>query len=130
MVDRSVERRRPLVYPENPSTVIDTVEFSESNFPRWIDMEAKKILAGTFLTTALVLTPVSTAAATPATDNDPGVTEVRHDNRDNHRPPWQGDRNHQRPPWQGDRHDDRPWNSPWRADCFWLGPWLVCLPPW
>jgi hypothetical protein len=96
-------------------------------------MEPKKVLASAFLTTALVLTPVGVATAAPVTDSSPGVVEVNHNDRgwDNHGRDrdrggnWNNDRGHNN--WDRGHND---WNrgNYWRPDCFWFGPWLVCMP--
>ncbi|MEE2059885.1 hypothetical protein [Rhodococcus artemisiae] len=96
-------------------------------------MEPKKVLASAFLTTALVLTPVGVATAAPVTDSSPGVVDVRHNDRGwdrdrggHHDNNWNKDRNHR--DWDRGHHND--WNRGnfWRPNCFWFGPWLVCMP--
>jgi Ni/Co efflux regulator RcnB len=96
-------------------------------------MEAKKVLASAFLTTALVLTPVGVATAAPVTDTSPGVVDVNHRDRgwDDHRRDHgndhkRGDRGHN--DWDRGRHNDWDRGNHWRPNCFWFGPWLVCMP--
>ncbi|WP_420751461.1 hypothetical protein [Rhodococcus sp. O3] len=99
-------------------------------------MNLKKMLAGTFLTTTLLVAPASIAAATPAVDPSPGVTAVQpvnhnpYDRHDKDRNDWNKDWN--KKDRDRGRDWDRGWNNrwdnPWRADCFWFGPWLVCSP--
>lgn len=92
-------------------------------------MEPKKVLASVFLTATLVLAPVSTAVAAPA-GSPPGVTDVRHNDHD--RNDYRGDRHDQN--WNNNhRHDrdrgwDNRWDNQWQPNCFWFGPWLMCMP--
>lgn len=111
-------------------------------------MDTKKVLASAFITTALVLTPVGVASATPVTDNSPAAVEVRHDN--NHRDHDRGHHDRGRDGRDRDRHGDNHWRDRdnhrndqrrhdhhwtpprtehrWQGTCFWLGPFWVCLP--
>lgn len=86
-------------------------------------MKSKKALASVVLTTALVLAPAGVATAAPAHDA-PAVVDVRHHDHD------RGDRD--KGDWRGDRKPDRHWDHRgdhhWRPNCFWFGPWLVCMP--
>ncbi|MEE2033489.1 hypothetical protein [Rhodococcus chondri] len=93
-------------------------------------MKIKTALASTFLTTALVFAPVGVATATPSTDSSPPVAAVNHNHHDKHHDGDRhnhGDRNNH---WRNDRgHKDYDrWDYNWRSDCFWLGPWLMCMP--
>lgn len=101
-------------------------------------MKTTRALASALLSTALVLTPVGVATAAPPGNTGPAAVDVRSDRdhgygHDRHGRDHRND-DHERRNWNKEHRRDHGndwnhrWDNQWRPNCFWFGPWLVCMP--